>query len=145
MDKNKMISLLMPLFFIIAGGFIIYTALEMAPEEGTFPLMIGVLTLSVAIVQFVLDVREKNPRNNFAGCNFPKVLEVSVSLILYIFLLHRVGYVIDTVLLAVYIMLTLGYKKYSVIFFSASFIVGAAFVIFKLFLRVPLPTPFFTF
>lgn len=137
-----MINLLMPLFFIVFGCFIICTALEMNTEEGTFPLMIGGVTLIVALFQFVKDIQAKKSRSNFISCNLLKVIEVIFSLMLYIFFLNKVGYVIDTVVLASYIMLTLGYKKYRLIFLSATIIVGAAFTIFKLFLRVPLPMLF---
>ena len=55
------------------------------------------------------------------------------------------AYVIDTTVLAIYTMVTLGYRRWGVVFISAVSITAVVFFVFKVLLNVPLPMLFFEF
>ena len=71
-----------------------------------------------------------------------RVLACVAAMFLYVFLLKKIGFFLDTVLLGAFIMWVLGYQRYKIL---AACAVGIAAVVFGVFyglLNVPLPTLF---
>ncbi|MDR3280285.1 MAG: tripartite tricarboxylate transporter TctB family protein [Synergistaceae bacterium] len=140
MKRSKLINLTMPVFFALFGLWILFTSRNMGKLEGTFPRMVGVLTFIVALFQLYFDVRLEDHKDKFRGCNLRKVIEALVAMSLYVFMLNKIGYLLDTALIAFYIMHSLGYRKYGLaVPIAVAFSLGAFFV-FKILLGVPLPT-----
>lgn len=145
MLKSKLINLTMPIFFVLFALWILTTGIHMGKSEGTFPLMVGSFMLIIALFQLGFDLNRSNHKDKFQGSNIPKVIEAVAMLFIYVFMLDRIGYVIDTSLLAFYVMYSLGYRKYSIAIPLAIAFALAAFVIFKVLLGVTLPMIFFDF
>jgi putative tricarboxylic transport membrane protein len=145
LSKEKAINLIMPVFFVIFSIWIIVTAYQMGSEEGTFPLMVGGFQLIVALFQLYFDLTKSEHVNKFKNSNVWKVIEAVAVMSLYVFMLKKIGYVIDTTVLAIYTMVTLGYRRWGVVFISAVSITAVVFFVFKVLLNVPLPMLFFEF
>ena len=142
--RAKCITLLLPTFFVLFSSWIIVTANTMDYEERAFPLLIGTFQLAVSLCQFFVDIRGK-VSDSFTNSNVSKVIEAGIVMFLYVAVLRKIGYLLDTVLLAFYISVTLGHKKWHITLLSAVVITLATFFIFKICLRVPLPMIFFEF
>lgn len=140
--KNKLIALIMPVFFIAFSVWVYLSGRAMGENLGKFPRLIAVFTFCVAIFHLVDVLRRKDHENNFQHSNLRKVLELLAVLAIYVVLFKRLGYIICTSLLMFYVIVAQGYKKYAI---AASVSVGFTLVvyfIFKILLKVPLPTLF---
>ncbi len=73
------------------------------------------------------------------GVNLAMVGMTVLALVIYVVLLKKIGYVIDTFLLSAFIMRALGYKKLPVIAICSALAVAVTFFVFKMLLSVPLP------
>ena len=122
--KQRIIELAMPAAFILMAAYVAVQSLSMG-SEGIFPMMsAGVLFLCAV---------------NLQGVNLKMVGITLLALLVYVFLLKKIGYVIDTFLLCAFIIRSLGYRKYGMIAVCSAVAVAAVFVIFKVVLSVPLP------
>lgn len=145
MTRAKLVNLSVSVFFILFSIWIIKTGWEMGAEEGTFPLMVGVFQLIVALFQLYFDLQGNNHVNKFEESNVWKVIEATAVMLCYVYLLKKIGYIIDTTLLSIYLMLTLGYRRIKIIIPASIGFTLVVFVVFKVCLRVPLPMVFFDF
>lgn len=145
MNRSKLINLTMPAFFAVFFIWVILSTMHMEASEAVFPRMIGVFSLVVSAFQLYFDLKKTDHKDNFQNSNVVKVLEAAAVLFIYILLMNRIGYVIDTVLLAFYTMYALGYRKLKVAVPFSILLTLIIFLIFKLLLRVPLPMLFFDF
>ncbi len=140
MDKKKLSVLAMPVFFLLLGIYIIVSSNAMSTSEGTFPSMVGWLTVLVSVVQLYNDIRRKDCKNVFANSNMLKVVEAAAILFAYVLLLEKIGYIVDTILLAAVTMWFLNYKNVKAILISSIGFTLIVYGIFKILLKVPLPT-----
>ena len=90
-------------------------------------------------VSAVPDTEKQQAVVNLQGVNLKMVGITLLALLVYVFLLKKIGYVIDTFLLCAFIIRSLGYRKYGMIAVCSAVAVAAVFVIFKVVLSVPLP------
>lgn len=142
--KQLMIELAMPIVFVLASIYIIVKAIPME-GEGVFPIMsAGVLLICSAYLFFETLVK-KEQVVNLEGVNLGKVMVTLLALVVYVLLLKKIGYMIDTFLLCVFIIRSLGYKKIGITILCAVLAVCATFVVFKVLLSVPLPMIFLDF
>ena len=137
MNKAKLIDLTVPSFFLFFSIWIIATAGAMGEEEKTFPLMIGCFQLTVALCQLWKDLLKTDHSERFSNSNTFKVIEALVVMALYVFLIEKIGYFLDTVLIVTYIALTLGYRHWKSVFLISFSITAATFIVFKVLLKVP--------
>ena len=145
-NKDKMIALIMPVFFTIFGIWVIMTGTQMGVNLGQFPRLIGYFTLAVALFHLVDVLRRKDfEESSFHNSNLLKVLELLAVLAIYIYMFKKAGYFICTSLLMFYVILAQGYNKYLLAAVSSVGFTAVVFVIFKLLLKVPLPTIWLTF
>lgn len=145
MNKKQLtIELAMPILFIILSLFVIASAVPMG-KEGFFPIMSAVVLLLCAIYLFFESVIKREAVVKLEGVNLGKVGITLLILIVYAVLMKKIGYVIDTFLLCVFIIRFLGYKNLIVTALCAILTVCATFVVFKLMLSVPLPMIFLNF
>lgn len=140
MDKKKLSVLAMPVFFLLLGIYIIVSSSAMSTSEGTFPRMVGWLTVLVSVVQLYNDIRKKDYKNVFNHSNMRKVIEATAILFAYVLLLGKIGYIVDTILLSAVTMWFLNYKNIKVILISSIGFTLIVYCIFKILLKVPLPT-----
>ena len=79
------------------------------------------------------------------GVNLSMVGVTILALAAYVFLLKKIGYIIDTFLLCAFIIRSLGYKRFGIIALCSALAVAATFGVFKVILSVPLPMIFLDF
>jgi hypothetical protein len=142
--KQLMIELAMPVVFILVAIYVIVKATSMG-SEGVFPIMAAGVLLLCSIYLFVETLIKKEVVVKLEGVNLPMVGLTLLALIIYVLLLKRIGYIIDTFILCVFIIRSLGYKKLGVTVLCAALAVAATFIIFKVLLSVPLPMVFLDF
>lgn len=140
MTKNKFISLLCPIAFLLFGAYIRLSTITMTKRDSTFPNMVAYTIIAISIIEIIVGVRSNNHKDIFKGVNFLKLAECTIAMILYVFLLDKIGFVIDTLFLTAYTMYVLGYKNYRMLALASITITATVFIVFKYLLKVPLPT-----
>ena len=142
--KQLIIELAMPIVFALVSIYIIVKAIPME-GEGVFPIMSAGVLLSCAAYLFFETLVKKEEVVKLEGVNLGKVGITLLALIVYVVLLKKIGYIIDTFLLCVFIIRSLGYKKIGITVLCAALAVCATFFVFKVLLSVPLPMIFLDF
>lgn len=142
MTKNKLIALLCPVAFFIFGIYIWVATMSMSSRDATFPKLISYVIIVVSIIDFVSVWRKKEHKAIFAGVNFLKLFECLAAMCIYVFLLKKIGFVIDTFLLTSFTMYALDYKNWKLLPIISAIITAAVFGVFYGLLNVPLPTLF---
>lgn len=140
MDKNKIIALSAPLVFLVFGIWIRVSTLTMTKRDSVFPNLIAYTVIAVSIIDFISVYRKNGYKNRFKGVNALKLSECLAAMFLYVFLLKKIGFVIDTLLLSAFTMWVLDYRNYKILPFASVLITAAVFIIFYYLLNVPLPT-----
>lgn len=142
MTKNKMIALLCPLAFLIFGIYIRVATMSMSSRDATFPNLVSYVVIVISIIDFISVWRKKEHKAIFAGVNFLKLFECLAAMCIYVFLLKKVGFVIDTLLLTSFTMYALDYKNWKLLPIISVVITAVVFGVFYGLLNVPLPTLF---
>lgn len=142
--KQLIIELAMPIVFALVSVYVIVKAIPME-SEGVFPIMSAGVLLACAAYLFVETLIKQKAVVKLEGVNLPMVGLTILALVLYVVLLKRIGYLIDTFLLCAFIMRFLGYKRLGVIGICSLAAVAGTFFVFKVLLSVPLPMIFLDF
>ena len=142
--KQFLIELAMPVVFILAAIYIIVKAIPME-GEGVFPIMSAGVLLICAVYLLFETLVKKAVIVKLEGVNLVMVGVTLLALIVYVILIKKIGYVIDTFLLCVLMIRSLGYKTIGVTVMCAVLAVAATFFVFKVLLSVPLPMIFLDF
>ena len=142
--KQLIIELAMPIVFALVSVYVIVKAIPME-SEGVFPIMSAGVLLACAVYLVVETLIKQKAVVKLEGVNLPMVGLTILALVLYVVLLKRIGYLIDTFLLCAFIMRFLGYKKLGVIGICSLAAVAGTFFVFKVLLSVPLPMIFLDF
>ena len=142
--KQLIIELAMPIVFALVSVYVIVKAIPME-SEGVFPIMSAGVLLACAVYLFVETLIKQKAVVKLEGVNLPMVGLTILALVLYVVLLKRIGYLIDTFLLCAFIMRFLGYKKLGVIGICSLAAVAGTFFVFKVVLSGPLPMIFLDF
>ena len=142
MTKDKLIALLCPIAFLAFGIYIRVATMSMSSRDATFPNLVAYVIIVIAIVDFISVWRKKEHKAIFAGVNFLKLFECLAAMCVYVFLLKKVGFIIDTFLLTAFTMYALDYKKWKLIPIISAAITAVVFGVFYGLLNVPLPTLF---
>ena len=142
--KQLIIELAMPIVFALVSVYVIVKAIPME-SEGVFPIMSAGVLLACAVYLFVETLIKQKAVVKLEGVNLPMVGLTILALVLYVVLLKRIGYLIDSFLLCAFIMRFLGYKKLGVIGICSLAAVAGTFFVFKVLLSVPLPMIFLDF
>lgn len=140
--KNLVIELAMPVFFIIISIATIIVSSSMG-SEGVFPRMVAVILLLSSLYIAAMTLKTKEIVVKLEGVNLLKVAETFIALILYVFLMNKIGYIISTFILGTFIIRSLGYKNIVKTLLTVGISVAVIFIIFKVLLMVPLPTVLF--
>ena len=144
MKKQLYIELAMPVVFILAAIYIIIKASPME-SEGVFPIMSAGVLLLCAVYLFMEVLVKREAIVKLEGVNLSMVGVTILALAAYVFLLKKIGYIIDTFLLCAFIIRSLGYKRFGIIALCSALAVAATFGVFKVILSVPLPMIFLDF
>ena len=136
--KQLMIELAMPIVFMLVAVYVIVKAIPME-SEGVFPIMSAGVLLLCAVYLFVGILIKHQQVVKLEGVNLKMVGVTLLALAVYVFLLKKIGYIIDTFALCFFIIRSLGYKKTAVTLLCSALAVACVFFIFKVLLSVPLP------
>ena len=136
--KQLMIERAMPIVMILVSIYVIVKSQAMG-SEGVFPTMSAAVLLISSIYIMGETIMKKKQVVKLEGVNLPMVGVTLLALVVYVLLLKKIGYILDTFILCAFIMRALGYKKYPIIIVCSLAAVLAVFVIFKVLLSVPLP------
>lgn len=120
--KQLMIELAMPIVFMLVAVYVIVKAIPME-SEGVFPIMSAGVLLLCAVYLFVEILIKHQQVVKLEGVNLKMVGVTLLALAVYVFLLKKIGYIIDTFALCFFIIRSLGYKKnrsYPVVFRACS-------------------------
>lgn len=143
MDKNKWIALLSPLTFFVFGIWVFITSSSMSRGNRTFPQIIAVLTIFISMIGLFSVLREKEVAPLFGeNVNYVKLLTCVLSLCIYIFLMKKIGFYLDTLLLTSFHTWNMGYRKYPMLGFSSILITTVVSGVFYFLIKAPLPTLF---
>lgn len=142
LDKNKIMSLACPLLFLAFGIWIRVSAVKMAKRDAMFPKIVAWLIIIVSVIDFISEMRKTEHKNRFANSNVLKVAICVVVMFLYVGLMKKIGFYLDTLLLTAFTMWILDYRNYKVLPIAAVIITTVVFAAFKYLLKVPLPTLF---
>lgn len=142
--KQLMIELAMPIVFILVAVYAIVKAIPMK-SEGVFPILSACVLLLSAVYLLFEALKKKEVVVKLEGVNLLMVGITLLTLAIYVLLLKKIGYIVDTFVLSVFIIRSLGYKKIGVTFLCSALTVAGVFVIFKVLLSVPLPMLFLDF
>lgn len=142
MSKNKLVSLLCPLAFLVFGIWIKVSTLTMAKRDQMFPNLVAYLIIICAVIDFISEWRKMDHKDRFKGVNFVRLFACVAALFLYVFLIKKIGFFLDTLILCIFLMRLLGYKRWAVLIPSAIAITAVVFGVFWGLLNVPLPTIF---
>lgn len=140
MNKNKMIALSSPLVFLVFGIWIRVSTMSMTKRDSVFPNLVAYMVIVVSIIDLISIYRRTEHKNRFQGINVPKLLECLGAMFLYVILLKKIGFVIDTLFLTAFTMWVLDYRNYKRLPLLSVLITAAVFIIFYYLLKVPLPT-----
>ena len=143
MKKEKIGQFLVQAAFFLLAAYILFSARFMSERDAMFPNLIAWIMLLISVIEGISEWRKKQVGFRFAGNNLAKVAEVIAALFGYIFLLGKIGFYFDTLILSMAIMWLLGYRRKIVLIMASLLITTVVFVIFYVLIKVPLPTLFF--
>lgn len=129
-------------FSVVLAAVGVYVFLEGRTFRGNdkyFPMIVGVLVTAVSIWIFLEDLKRAGACIRLEKINFLAVGIAISALVLYMFLFRTLGYPISTFLLGAAIILGLRYESLRGVLLWPALMVGVIFVVFKVFLKVPLP------
>lgn len=133
--------------------YVIFTSITF-PEDhvmkigpGFFPLLLAILFLIFSIILILKEILSKKSKEEFDKFSFkdPGIIRSLITLgalIVYIILLPYLGFIIDTIILLVFLMLLMKYKKYLIIGVTSVGVSFAVFFIFEKLLNITLPMGF---
>lgn len=140
MNKDKMIALTSPLAFLVFGIWIRFSTLSMTKRDSVFPNLVAYMVIIVSIIDLISVYRKMGHKNRFKGINTLKLFQCLAAMFLYVFLLKKIGFVIDTLFLTAFTMWVLDYRNYKILPLVSILITAVVFFIFYYLLNVPLPT-----
>ncbi len=141
-------------FFLLAFSFLILLGslrLGMGsvrdPGPGFVPFLASLLLLCLSLVIFVKEIRGspvKGAKFSFlGGKDLAKPICLMVALIGFAWIFTLLGYLLSTFLLMFTLFSIYQAKRWHVHIAAAALIAGLSFLVFYLWLRVPLPTGLF--
>lgn len=140
MKKEKMLPFITPVIFGILSIYILISVQKMQARDAVFPQIIGWIMLMISIAEGLSQWKKKTSVHYFSQINLKKVVQIIGGLFFYIYLLRKIGYCLDTMMLCMYIMWMLGYRRKGIMIASSVLITAVVFGMFYLLIKVPLPT-----
>lgn len=139
--KGFVASLALPVFIAGLGIFVICQMMvtKIPASEAKFPAICVVLMLICTIPLFMQAVRGEMIREEIEIPQFIRVCGMVLALVLYATFFKKIGYLLSTFALCLFILFYIGYQKrlFGIIYSAA--LTGIVYAVFKLLLGVPLP------
>jgi len=139
MDKNKKVEIFIGVSFLMVGIYVIYSGFTLPGVEGYFPLIIGMLMSASAICVIAKSLKNTQSIIHIEKINCKNIFKTAASLMIYVFALPRIGYVLSTFLLGLFIIYSMNSdRKFAAVIYPLLF-VAVLFLGFKVMLHIPLP------
>lgn len=114
-----------------------------SPGPGFFPFWSGIALGTLAVIRVIKSILEKKVNRGmiylWKGVEWTKVILVVVSLFAYVILLPRLGYLIDTFVVLTFLFSMKRRSRLWIHVMTAFITVLVSYVVFRLWLQVPLP------
>lgn len=143
LNKSKRAEILTSIIMLGIGIYMVIESMGFRGNDKYFPMIIGGCIIAVSIWVGVEDFLNKECCYDLSKINFAGIFVALVALTLYILLFRKIGYILSTFLLGVGIILGLRYKSIKGAILWPAIMVAVIFVIFRVLLKVPLPTVIF--
>ena len=140
--KNVIAGQIFSIVLMLIGAYVFYSGMAFRGNDKYFPMIIGGGMVIVSIWMLIEDMRTQKASIDLDKINFVAIGITIVALCIYILLFRKIGYVLSTILLGISIIGGLRYNSGKGIILWPTFMVLVIFVIFKILLKVPLPTVF---
>lgn len=140
MKKNKYAEYFFSLLLIAVGIYVFVVGKGFRGNDKYFPMIIGAGMIVTAIWMVVEDMRQEKACLELSKINFAAVGITIAALFVYTVLFRTIGYVLSTILLGISIILGLRYDSIRGAVLWPTGIVLVVFAVFKILLKVPLPT-----
>lgn len=137
--SDKISELAFSVVLAVIGVYVFLEGRTFRGNDKYFPMIVGALVTLVSIWIFLEDIKRTDACIHLAKINLLAVGIAISALVLYLFLFRTLGYPISTFLLGVSIILGLRYESLRGTLLWPALMVGVIFVVFKIFLKVPLP------
>lgn len=142
-DANKLLEYLTSFAFMGIGLFVFLEGRNFRGNDKYFPMIVGVLTFLVAIWIFLEDSKQENSCFDIKKVNFLAVGVTCAALFIYVFLFKEIGFILSTSLLGITILVGMRFQNKLGTVLYPVIMVAVIFVVFKVLLKVPLPTVIF--
>ncbi len=142
-DANKLLEYLTSFVFMGVGLFVFLEGRTFRGNDKYFPMIVGTLTFLVALWVFLEDSKQEKSCFDVKKVNFLAVGVTCAALFIYVFLFKEIGFILSTTLLGISILVGMRFQNKLGIVLYPIIMVAVIFVIFKVLLKVPLPTILF--
>jgi hypothetical protein len=117
------------------------------PGPGFFPFLAGAFLgvfaiIHLAIIKFLSQKKAEVDFSAVISMRFKNVIPLFISLLLYTFLLPMLGYLLDTLLLLLFIFIFLERKKWWSALIGSLVVIGITYLIFEVWLNIQFPKGF---
>lgn len=140
---DKLLEYITSFVFMGIGLFVFIEGRGFRGNDKYFPMIVGVLTFLTALWIFLEDSRRADSCFRVKNVNFLAIGITCAALFIYIFLFKEIGFILSTVLLGIAILVGMRFESKLGTVLYPVVMVAVIFVIFKVLLKVPLPTRFF--
>jgi hypothetical protein len=137
------------LFWMTLAGWVCFGAVRLKvgsfsdPGSGFLPFWVGALLGVLALAHFfnitLAKPQMKGYESPWANVKWRNGVYVIIALLLYTFLLPRLGYILDTFLLMLFLFSLLGRQKWWIVILGTLLIIGITYLVFKIWLLVQFP------
>ena len=112
------------------------------PGPGLYPLLIGCVVVFLALCLLVSSKGARGDGGGFSWARLKRVGPVYGALLFYFVLLERVGFVIASFLLLLYLSIAIGKQRLIGALVRAAIMTGLSYLLFDVVLKTQLPTGF---
>lgn len=132
--------------WVCVGSWWIKLGTLSEPAPGFLPFGTGAL-LGILAISHLIQVTRQHPKKMevelpWVNVNWEKGVYVVFALFAYTLLLQKLGYLIDTFLLMIFLFRVLERKKWWVVLLGSLLIIGVSYLVFKVWLMVQFPRGF---
>ena len=142
MNKNKLAEHIFTAVLLAIGIYMVVEGRTFRGSDKYFPMIVGGLMAVTSVWMFVEDLRKEKASVNLDKINFLAIGVTIAALFIYYFLFGAIGYILSTLLLGVSIIVGLRYSSVKGAILWPTGFVLFIFLVFKVLLKVPLPTLF---
>lgn len=142
LKKNQFAVMLFDIVLLAIGLYMIIEGRTYRGNDKYFPIIVGALQTGTAIWMLIEDLISRIPCIDLKKINFLAVGVTIAALIIYYFLFETIGFILSTILLGVSVILGLRYNSIKGAILWPIGFVAIIYLIFKVLLKIPLPTLF---